>query len=139
MSNRWALLLCFSALLWGTSTAVVGQEEGQVEMKAVTGVIGGLSKTAVAVEYSSTPERSAEILLPISEETQFQGVKGLSELKEGDTVVVRYEQTSRKGETGERIVLKTTATSIALVRQAPQEGILSSREGALISTEEVSE
>lgn len=96
--------------------------------KEATGTVVHVGKQAISVEYLVTKEGSYEMLLPVGQETKLKHVRSFDELKRGDTVRVKYEQVYREGEKGERVILKTTATEIALVRSAPRGG-LTSREG----------
>jgi len=104
------------------------QDDAKVELKEMTGQVMTVHKRYISVEFSKTKRESLEALLPIDDKTQFERVKHLGELKRGDTVKVSYWQTYREDEEGGRIVLKTVASSIALVRSAPKDA-MTSREG----------
>ena len=122
------LLACF---LWASSASAGPSElEERLEHKKVTGELVTVTKQAISVEYSRTAKASYEMLLPITQDTKLVKVRSLDELQPGDTVKVQYEQTYREGEDGERIVLKTVATEIALVRQAPKQALISKEEGS---------
>lgn len=107
--------------------AELSETDEKVAYDVVTGTVGSVSKQAISVEYSRTKTGSYEMLLPLTEETRLEHLKSLDELKTGDTIRARYQQTYREGDKGERIILKTAATEIALIRRAPEQA-LSSRE-----------
>lgn len=104
------------------------EEEGKVEYKEVTGTVSAVSKQGIAVEYSRTLEGSFEVFLPLGDKVKLERLNSLAELKPGDTVKVRYEQILKETKEGSPRVLKTTATEVALMRRAPEEGALISKE-----------
>lgn len=123
----WVVLM--PCAFWNPCAKAQTQEaEGQVESKEVMGEVASVSSSSISVEYSRTKQGSYEMLLPVGTETRFERLKSLAEVKAGDTVRVRYAQTYKDGEDGKRIVLKTLATHISLVRPAPKDGALVSRE-----------
>lgn len=125
----WGLLLAIASSIWAAQLrADVDAPEEKVESKEVTGEVASVSASAISIEYSKTKQGSYEMLLPVGKETRLERLKSLVELKARDTVRVRYEQTYKEDDKGERIVLKTLATQISLVRPAPEEGALVSRE-----------
>ena len=101
----------------------------KMEYKTVTGAVVFVNGQSIGVEYSRTAKGSYEMILPVSQETQLDHLISLSEIKVGDTIAAKYRQTYKENDKGERIVLNTTATTIALVRRAPEQA-LSSREDA---------
>ncbi len=107
----------------------VAEPEGQVEMSQVTGTVSSITQQAISIEYSRTKKNAFEMVLPIDEKTRFERFRTLAELKPGDTVTVRYQQLFKPGEDGGKVILKTTATDVSLVRSAPAQA-LSSREEA---------
>lgn len=107
----------------GTSTAETKSDE-QVEQKTVTGEVMGATKRAISVEFSRTPTESTEMLLPVDGKTAVERLKSLADLRRGDRVSVEYQQTYREDEHGERIILRTIATRVALLRSASNEGAL---------------
>ena len=95
--------------------------EERIVQKEVSGQVIWVGKRAISVEYDRTASEVLEILLPFDGKTlKLERLKSLAELKRGDTIHVRYNQTLRKNEeTGEESVVNTAATQVALVRQAP--------------------
>lgn len=124
------ILLAFLVALPGLAGAVEDSEE-QLAYNEVKGEVTNVGKRALSVEFSRTKNSSSEMLLPIGEATKLIRLKSLDELKAGDTVQVRYTQTYREDEKGKRIVLKTTATEIALLRSAPRQELTSREETEL--------
>ena len=90
----------------------------KLERKSVTGQVTYVGKRALSVEYQNTAEGLYEMLLPFSESMRLAHLRSLSELKQGDTVRVQYEQTYREGEKSERVILKTIVKEIALIKRA---------------------
>ena len=109
-------------------TAAATKLEGTVDSKTVTGQVGAVTKRSISVEYSQTANGGYEMLLPLAKDVRFEHLKDLTELKRGDTVTVTYDQTWKEGDKGERVILKTVATTISLVKRAPKQA-LRSREG----------
>ena len=126
MMMRWALPAAAEL-----KPAQAAAPEERVELKTVTGDVVYVGKQAISVEYASTKKGGFEMLLPLSSDTALVRLRSLEELKRGDTVKVRYEQTSRETDKkDERVILKTIAREIALIRHAPTQGF-SSREQPL--------
>ncbi len=98
--------------------AAAPEDEGLVEVKAVTGELTMIRRNAISVEFSKKDGESFEMLLPLADEVQFEHVKSLAELKRGDQVRVKYRQRYRDDEHGGHIVLKTQATTIELLKRA---------------------
>jgi len=128
------LLLGGSAcVLWACSAHAEGFGEAgeKIQYGEVTGTVSAVNKMGIAVEYSRTRTGSSEMYLPLSDRVRLERLRSLAELQPGATVKVRYEQVYKEGEKeDQQIILKTVATAVSLVRSAPKEGTLGSREEA---------
>ena len=114
----------FCGVSWAEGLAV-GEKMSAQE---ITGTVSAVSKQGIAVEYSRTSEGNFEMYLPLGDKVKLERLNSLEELKAGDTVKVRYEQTFKETKEGPPLVLKTAATEVALMRRAPEEGALISKE-----------
>lgn len=103
------------------------EAQDKIAYNKVRGEVTYVGKRAISVEFDRTADSSTEMLLPLGDETALKRLRTLEDLKRGDTVHVAYQQVYREDEKGKRIVLKTTATEIALMRSAPRQE-LGSRE-----------
>ena len=100
-------------------------DEPKTVQKEVTGEIVTVGKRAISVEFAHTADSSEEMLLPINKETKVERLRSLSELKRGDMVKVSYAQVyTETDEQGQPIVLKTVATKVALLKNAPSGGMV---------------
>ena len=124
------VVLAVSMLLWmPNSTADEPshkKDEGITITQEVTGTVVAMTKQSISVEYAKT-DASYELLLPFGNNLQLEHLKSLSELKQGDTVSVQYQQTYKDHDKGEREILKTVATRLTLVRSATPQAALNSR------------
>lgn len=100
----------------------------KVEQKTVTGKLGMVRPHQISVEDVKKGSYAHEYLLPLAKDVRLHHVREFAELQQGDTVKVTYQQTSKKNEKGEKILLKTLATDIALVKSAASSSRLTSRE-----------
>lgn len=113
-------LLPLAAAEASNGTAKLDEKlDEKVAYKEVTGTVTYVGKRAMNVEYAVTKEGSYEMMLPYDASVRVARVRSLADFKQGDTVRVKYRQTYRHGDKGEKIVLDTVATEIALVRSAP--------------------
>lgn len=125
-----ALLLsgmAWSAPLSASPSTTTPSPEEKVAANEVKGRVVTITKRAISVEYDSKEQASYEMLLPLAKDIRLSHLQDLSELKQGDTVRVKYEQTYTENDKGERMILKTLATDLTLLRSAPKNS-LSSRE-----------
>lgn len=120
------LLHCFLSVSF--AEAETRQAEEKIHYGEITGTVSAVSKQGIAVEYARTRTSSSEMFLPLSDHVRLVRIGDLSQLRAGDTVTVRYEQAYKDDKEGKRTVLNTTATEVALMRRAPTEGTLASRE-----------
>ena len=106
------------------------EEEGIQEAKEVTGKVIYVRKNSISVEFDRHDGGSYERLIPVDEDVHFiSPLKGMADIQRGDTVRVSYNQTHSENEHGERVVLKTVATQIALMKPAAQNALSSEGEG----------
>ena len=123
------LLVVLCGVFWAPLLqAEMSESEEKTQYGEVTGSVSAVSKQGIAVEYSRTRKSSSEMFLPLSDHVRLVRIRDLSQLKAGDTVQVRYEQAYKEDQDGKRITLKTTAIEVALMKRAPEEGALASRE-----------
>ena len=98
--------------------------EEQVAYEEVKGRVVSVSTHAISVEYSQKDQASYEMLLPLTRDIRLSHLRSLSELKPGDTVTVKYAQTYKENDQGEKVILSTVATNLALMRRAPTSALL---------------
>ncbi len=123
------LLVVLCGVFWAPLLqAEMSESEEKTQYGEVTGSVSAVSKQGIADEYSRTRKSSSEMFLPLSDHVRLVRMADLGQLKAGDTVKVRYEQTYTEDKDGKRTVLNTTGTEIAMMRRAPPEGTLASRE-----------
>ena len=121
-----ALVLAVCAFHAMARAELTGMSEDEhVVTKDVSGQVVMVRKRALSIETSRTGSESAEMLIPVNVDTKLEHLKALTDLKEGDTVTVQYQQTSRD-EHDQQVVLKTVATRVSLVKEASPEGTLRS-------------
>ena len=92
---------------------------------SITGELSSVSSGVIAVTYKQAAGHDFEMLLPVDKATRFEHARSLKEFVPGDTVQVQYEQTYTDGRHGERVILKTLATSVALVKHGTQQALRS--------------
>ena len=138
--RRAAEILLICAMVAGVSTVAFAVEQPgapddsrqeqkpKVAVTRVTGEVTAASSAGIAVQFSSTAEGAQEIYLPLDEKTKFQRFLHPSQLKAGDTVQVVYEQQYKEPEKGKRVFLGAVATEVTLLRQAPAQEALVSKE-----------
>ena len=117
-----AILPC---LVWTASAhADTGAAAEKVAYEEVEGRVVSVTKQAVSVEYAKKDQASYEMLLPFTQDIRLSHLRSLSELKPGDTVTVKYAQTYKETDQGEKVILSTVATNLALMRRAPTSALL---------------
>jgi len=129
-----AILLALYTPMVASLTMRVQADEvvEKIQTSSVTGDVVSVSPSLLSIENARTGSAVEETLIPVDSEVKLEGPKMLVQLVPGDRVRVDYEQTYRDGENGTRVILKTRATRIALLRSATGEGSLrSSDDGAL--------
>ena len=133
MAGAWACTVLLAILVGTAARPGAGwaaETKETVVSKEVTGDITYVGKRSISVETGRTGSASQEMLLPVSADTKFDLLRSLGELKRGDTVRVKYDQTLKEKELGkEPSLLKTIATKVTLVRRAPPPGTLQSKTG----------
>ncbi|MCM8812270.1 MAG: hypothetical protein NC910_04400 [Candidatus Omnitrophica bacterium] len=103
-------------------------EDEKTDLREVIGQLVHVGKRSISVEFSRSKGQAEEMLIPITSETKLKSpLKSLAELQRGDTVEVKYKQAYRLDREGTRIVTKTAAVQIGLVKQTLK-GAYSSRE-----------
>lgn len=122
----WKTCLTVCVMAMALPCVVLASEES-VAYDEVRGQVTSVTKRAISVEYAQKNNASYEMLLPFTQDIRLSHLRNLSELKPGDTVKVRYTQTYRENDKGEKVILNTVATDLALIRRAPTSGF-SSRE-----------
>ena len=117
-----AILPC---LVWTASAhAGAGAAAEQVAYEEVKGRVVSVTTQAVSVEYATKDQASYEMLLPFTQNVRLSHLRSLSELKPGDTVTVKYARTYKENDQGEKVILSTVATNLALMRRAPTSALL---------------
>ena len=119
--------LMLTAVLASADSVGKDKDDEKMLSKEVTGEVVTVTKRAISVEFAHTADAAEEMLLPITKETKVERVRSLSELRRGDTVKVAYTQYYRDvNEGGKPVVLRTVATNVALLRNAPSGGMVRS-------------
>lgn len=121
------LLLMVGTASPAFSADVSAQEEGMLENREVTGTVASVMRNHLSVRQTAK-QGTSEIILPVNDKTRFERLVGLSDLRPGDLVQVQYQRRVKKLEKGKEQILKTFATHISLLKRAPEEGALMSRE-----------
>jgi hypothetical protein len=100
------MVLSFTGLVFAQEK---GQQKGKVkttsEMKGIEGEISGMTKRSISIVYSRDNQKGIEyeMLLPFAKEgIKVEHKKNLSELAQGDTVRVSYEEVIEENEQGEK-------------------------------------
>ena len=84
-------------------SAEVAKDPGEkMEHKMVSGTVEYIGPKVFSLEYAQTADSAKSILLPVDDETRYEHVGGLAELKVGDLVRVRYAQTYKEQGKGGR-------------------------------------
>jgi hypothetical protein len=104
------------------------EPEEQIEDRTIAGEIAAVNKRFLSVEFSRTKTAAEEMAFSLDEKVTVEGAKKLGQLQPGDRVSVQYRQTYREGDEGQRVILKTVARKIVLLRTATPEGTLTSSE-----------
>ena len=109
----------------GKGAKIVGQASRQIR-----GEIGSINNDYISIVYKRDNRKGVEyeMLLPIDKNVQLRNRQGLKDLKEGDTVVIQYEESTveyddadqgeeeGKGKTKQR--LRRKAKVISFVKSA---------------------
>lgn len=108
------------------SSAEKTSPDEHVEERTVTGDVVSVGRSFISVETAKTKTSAEEMMFWLDKGVRVEGPKQLSQLQPGDRVSVQYLQTYRVDDAGERVILKTVATKVALLRSAAGEGALRS-------------
>ncbi len=99
--------------------------------RSVEGVVTGVSKHGVAVEYAADPEKGGmEIWFNYTKKIKLSGIKKLDELQEGDTVSVAYKEApdKRKLVDGIKLVAKKPKEAPVVATTLPTAVALTAKE-----------
>ena len=113
-----------------TADGMTTASDEKVEEKTLTGDIVSVNSRQISVEYAKTATQAEEMLFSLDKDVDVEGPKTLKQLVAGDRVQVLYRQTYREDEKGQRVILKTLAKDITLLRSATAEGALRSEDMA---------
>ena len=86
-------------------------------LKQIQGAVSAVNKHGIAVDYERSETASKEIYLPFASKLTVQGVKSLSDLHMGDTVMVEYKELLEKDERG--ALTKSSRVAVRVVFLAP--------------------
>lgn len=101
-----AIVMFLATLFFGYAFAQQGKAKEQVqpqekkilntEQNELSGVISGITKGSVSLVYEQDKKKDIEYeaVFPIDKNIQFEHVKSLSDLKIGDEVKIRFEDTN---------------------------------------------
>lgn len=65
----------------------------KTETRQVSGEVAGISQNFIAVLYDQDSKASYEIALAVDKDARLERVKDIKDIKAGDSVTVRYEET----------------------------------------------
>ena len=123
-ASLFLLALLLSLMVPAVEGAVSEQPE-QLEMKEVTGALVYKTGQVLTLEYSKSPKGSYEVVLPMGKDVRLERLRDLAELQTGDILRVRYREVSKPGKTGEKVIVRTEATNVSLVRKATPDALVS--------------
>ena len=122
-------LICAMAAGAGANAFAAEEIKPKIETVKISGPLSAVSSSGIAVQYGNAKDGAAqEIYLPLNGKTQFQRFQSPAQLKVGDTVQVVYERKFQEPEKGKMVYLDAAALEVVLLKQAPAEGTLVSRE-----------
>lgn len=105
-----------AALCLAASGAASAGTKQTVATKYTQGVISAVGKHGIAVERTLEKGGAIEMYLPFDPSLKLQGISGVSDLHEGDTVLVDYRETTEQD--GDMVRASRVAVKVALVRRA---------------------
>ena len=111
-----------------TDNAAAANDEEKIEELTVAGDITNITTSMMTLETARTQNASEEMLLPLDKHVRIEGPKSLAQLQTGDRVSVQYRRTYRNDNDRGKVILKTLATKIMLLRSALPEGTLRSED-----------
>jgi hypothetical protein len=127
-------LILFSGLICSVNAAEKGAEDKEEPKKitlekTVSGDVSGISPNFIAILYGQDKKTSYEMALVIDKNTKVERKKSLKEIGAGDTVSVKYEETTQthkeKTEKGKEKditkILVRLAKVVSFVKAAPKE------------------
>ena len=100
----------------------------KVAQQAVTGKVVRITNENLTLQTAVKKSSSTEYLFPLGSEIQLKSLKGISELKRGDIVQIKFEQHYRETIEQEKIISKTVVTSIEKLPTVPTKDIYRSME-----------
>ena len=133
MRKTFKKFLCAClALAWIGSTWAASaeeemseKEEETVKVGTLTGTVSSVGKNFINVEYTKSKGNAYERFLPLSDKVRLENFQSLNELRFGDKVRVQYQETYKEDKDGKKVVLKTVATDIALLKESQQQSLRS--------------
>ena len=122
------LALSWVGNAWAATSAeeeMSEKEEETVKVGTLTGTVSSVGKNFINVEYTKSKGNAYERFLPLSDKVRLENFQSLNELRFGDKVRVQYQETYKEDKNGKKVVLKTVATDIALLKESQQQGLRS--------------
>jgi hypothetical protein len=87
-------------LVLGLAPLILAQENKKEEVtkkttaKEISGQVSGMSSSLIYILYGQDKKTSYEMALTINKDTKVEHKKSLKEIQPGDTVLVKYEETT---------------------------------------------
>ena len=121
------LALSWVGSIWAASAEeeMSEKEEKTVKVGTLTGSVSSVGKNFINVEYTKSKGNAYERFLPLSDKVRLENFQSLNELRFGDKVRVQYQETYKEDKDGKKVVLKTVATDITLLKESQQQGLRS--------------
>ncbi len=117
MRRETAMASMIAAALSLAAAGIVTADTKQtVATKYTQGIVSAVGKQGIAVERTLEKGGAIEMYLPFDPSIRLQGVSGVSDLHEGDTVLVDYRETTEQD--GDMVRASRVAVKVALVRRA---------------------
>lgn len=117
-----------------------------VTVKTLSGEVSGISPNFIAVLYGQDAKSSYEMGLVINKNTKVERKHSLNEIVVGDTVSVKYEETTQvikektqKGEEKDTVKVLSRIAKVVSFIKSPAEGLQSTEEGITVANEEPKE
>lgn len=125
-------VFCLTVLIFNSSFLEAKEpgvpvKNAQVSLKSVKGPASVLRSRFIEVEYASDDDGAHVMVFPLSENIEIQNKKSISEIQQGDTVELIYEERTWLTEEGEE-KSEVTPKKIRFLKAAPPESQLISEE-----------
>ena len=90
-----------------------------VVTKVIQGTVSAINRQGIAVEYDRADTGGLEMYLPFDQKVQVRGAKDVTDIHDGDAVIVEYQELPMKDEAGKVMGSRRIAVKIGLLKRAP--------------------